>query len=86
MFKVGDRVKVKRVAQGWASSRMIGRTATVRVKQDYEDNVGLEFDEDVDGHDLSGRVNDGYGYFLKSVELEDVKEKITGFLEIGDRI
>lgn len=61
-IKEGVRVKAQLDTGEW-------RLGTVRVVGG--DNVGIEFDKNMYGHNLSGRCKDGYGWFVyyKHIEL-----------------
>ena len=74
-FKVGDRVKC--VNNGPFNTRraVIGKIGTVRVIANGILNHGIEFDEDIDGHDL-GHSDFKYGHCWWCGEdmLEPVEE------------
>lgn len=65
-FKVGDRVKcIGTTIKGYGKVGTVRRTG---------DSVGVEFDENVDGHTLDGCCEKGYGWWIKSSDLELVTE------------
>ena len=65
-FKEGDRVKCIGI-----TARGYGKLGTVRR---VGESIGLEFDENVDGHYLDGCCENGYGWWIKSSDLELVTE------------
>ena len=65
-FKIGDRVKCIGIP-----ARGYGKVGTVR---QIKENVGVEFDEDIDGHTLDGCCKDGHGWWVGSSHLELVTE------------
>lgn len=65
-FKVGDRVKcIGTTIKGYGKVGTVRRTG---------DSVGVEFDEDIDGHTLAGCCEDGHGWWIGSSGLELVTE------------
>jgi hypothetical protein len=65
-FKIGDRVKcIGITAKGY------GKLGTVRR---VGESIGVEFDENVNGHYLDGSCKDGHGWWIKSSDLELVTE------------
>lgn len=77
-FKIGDRV---RCVKDDSNDKVVGKVGTVLTFLNKE-VVGVAFDEDVDGHSMSGSTRLGYGWYLKESELEfvdaiDVKVIIT---------
>jgi hypothetical protein len=65
-FKEGDRVKCIGI-----TARGYGKLGTVRR---MGESIGVEFDENVDGHYLDGCCEKGYGWWIKSSDLELVTE------------
>ena len=65
-FKEGDRVKCIGI-----TARGYGKLGTVRR---MGESIGVEFDENVDGHYLDGCCENGYGWWIKSSDLELVTE------------
>jgi len=65
-FKIGDRVK----GIG-AQSKCYGKLGTIR---QIGGSVGVEFDENVDGHTLDGCCKNGHGWWVGSPGLELVTE------------
>ena len=65
-FKIDDRVKCIGIP-----ARGYGKVGTVR---QIGGSVGVEFDENVDGHTLDGCCKDGHGWWVGSPGLELVTE------------
>lgn len=65
-FKIGDRVKCIGI-----TIKGYGKLGTVRK---IGGSVGVEFDENVDGHTLDGCCKDGHGWWIGSPSLELVTE------------
>ena len=65
-FKIGDRVKCIGIA-----FKCYGKLGTIR---QIGGSVGVEFDENVDGHTLDGCCEDGHGWWVGSPGLELVTE------------
>ena len=65
-FKEGDRVKCIGI-----TARGYGKVGTVRR---MGESIGVEFDEDIGGHYLDGCCENGYGWWIKSSDLELVTE------------
>lgn len=80
-LRIGDRVIVvdEDGLDGYRPT--IGASGTIKTAQDNW--VGVEFDVNVNGHDLHGRTKYGYGYFGSSRSLlllsesQDVEIVIT---------
>lgn len=72
-FKVGDRVEV-------SDSRYLGDKAeikkgmlgTIRVIDDSEPNIGVEFDDCINGHSLQGAGAAKHCWFMYAEELKKV--------------
>ncbi|MGG4105255.1 hypothetical protein AAXB25_15160 [Paenibacillus lautus] len=86
-FKLGDIVEVIDSVHD-RSMIQIGMRAKVKNFNCKEENVGLEFFENIDGHTLKGDAKEGYGWYVNKsvVELVDDSvverpEKITVYLE-----
>lgn len=81
-LRIGDRVIVvdEDGLDGYRPT--IGASGTIKFVQE-DDWVGVEFDVNVEGHDLHGLTKYGYGYFgsgrslLLLSENQDVKIVIT---------
>lgn len=78
-FKVGDRVKV--VRKDFFEPHILGKVGTVkRYCHGNRNLIGVVFDDDVNGHDLSGICKYGHGWFCKVENLEHItnnKDKIV---------
>lgn len=72
-FKYGDRV---RCVKDDANDRVVGKVGTV-IDFHSKEVVGVTFDEDVNGHSMSGRTYIGHGWYLKESELELVDASDT---------
>lgn len=72
-FKYGDRV---RCVKDDSNDRVVGKVGTV-IDFLSKEVVGVAFDEDVDGHSMSGRTYIGHGWYLKESELELVDASDT---------
>lgn len=70
-FKVGDRVKVN--SDSFKPS-IIGKIGTIRRINDSGTNVGIEFDENINGHALGGICNWGHGWNCDIDTLELVTD------------
>lgn len=85
-FKIGDRVKCIN-----SDIRGYGKIGTILAQStDTSDtSVGVEFDEDIDGHTLDGRcpMDRGWWIFEKDLELaSDSKPKPKSSFELGDYV
>ena len=61
MFNVGDRVYLRDCyVQNWGDTHA-GDTGTICY---VGDNIGVEFDRYVEGHNCGGTCKDGYGYYI----------------------
>lgn len=85
-FCLGDRVVVtadiseRRQRGNYANSYVIpGLCGTVRAfyRMSYRYDIGVEFDKDVNGHDLGGECQYGFGYWLCPEHIEHVEEDIS---------
>lgn len=82
-FEIGDRVKTLVTYQG-INKRVINKVGTV--VHFYEDDftdIGVEFDDNIRGHDCEGHAKYGHGWYImyKHLELEKVtnwKVRING--------
>lgn len=78
---VGDRVIVVDEYGLDGNRHTVGKSGTIKTANDNW--VGVEFDVNVEGHDLDGRTKYGYGYFGSSRSLlllsenQDVEIVIT---------
>ena len=72
-FKYGDRV---RCVKDDTNDRVVGKVGTV-IDFHSKEVVGVTFDEDVNGHSMSGRTYIGHGWYLKESELELVDASDT---------
>lgn len=77
LFKKGDRVRCNGVADGNEDTN--GKTGTVMIdqKDKNDDAIAVKFDENVDGHRLSGRgikVKQGHGWNVNATLLEKIKK------------
>ena len=70
-FQIGDRVKCITL-----NLKGYGKTGTVRVKSSNssDTSVGVEFDEDIDGHALDGRCRMNYGWWVFEKDLELISD------------
>ncbi len=77
-FKVGDRVEVIDAGYlGDNSHIKEGMLGTIRVIDDREPNIGVEFDDFINGHSLQGAGAEKRCWFMYGEELKKVeKEKI----------
>ena len=77
---VGDRV---RVIQDFCGKSLPLRCGTVRqckgvnMGTDFGREIGVEFDEDMNGHDLDGVCPDGYGRWGYGSEVEIIDEPVS---------
>lgn len=72
-FKYGDRV---RCVKDDTNDRVVGKVGTV-IDFHSKEVVGVTFDEDVNGHSMSGRTYIGHGWYLKESGLELVDASDT---------
>lgn len=81
-FKVGDRV----VGIGRFDSRDIdGKLGTVvKITNDGIKDIGVEFDEHIDGHSAGGKAKDGHGWFVESYALKLVDTPTWKVLIMSD--
>lgn len=80
-FKVGDRVRAtENCGLCWKTKGEIG---TVRIMSSPLGNVGVEFDNDVDGHDFDGKCTckRGHGLWVSPEHLEPISK-----FKVGDRV
>jgi hypothetical protein len=80
-FKVGDRVRCTTdCGFSWKTKGEIG---TVKIMSSPLGNVGVEFDNDVNGHDFSGKCTckDGHGLWVSPRHLEPIPK-----FKVGDRV
>ena len=78
-LKVGDRVKViskvkinKALFKEGGAKIKVGMTGTV--KGLMQNNVGIEFDDHVNGHSGSWDGKDGHGWWVEDKCLEKIEE------------
>jgi hypothetical protein len=85
MIKVGDRVRTKPEADKYESGRYKGLGTVMKINN-YDEGISVEFDEEFDdGHNCSGKCEDGYGWhfgpdwanYLEIVQT--VKEESVSF-------
>ena len=84
-FKVGDRVKCVKVADG--NERTLNKIGTVKCVGTSSRPYAVVFDEDVDGHNLlmvDINCEYGRGWWCSEDELELVKEEPK--FKVGDRV
>lgn len=73
-LKIGDRVKVVADTFPWRSGDLIGKTGTICNKPfSAKDIYGINFDEDILGHDCKGTCERGHGFNLPAADLELLK-------------
>lgn len=74
MFKIGDRVEATR-ERGIGDKGRIGDKGTVKIV-DSCNWLGVEFDRDIGGHDLHGKIEckDGHGWFCCPNWIKLIKE------------
>ena len=72
-FIIGDRVLCTSMYDGnYSVKDAVGTVITVK---DASGRYGVEFDEYVKGHDIQGRCEYGYGYWIDSELLEPLPEE-----------
>lgn len=67
-FKVGDRVR----CVSKYDCDPVGKVGTVKVVEDAVSSIGVEFDDNVDGHTCGESCKDGHGWWLRSDELKKI--------------
>lgn len=70
-FKVGDRVRC--VKANWGKLKVGDLGTVIDVKEDGA--AGVEFDNEVGGHDCYGKGKDGHCWWQRKHEIELVKEE-----------
>ena len=84
-FKVGDRVKV--VREELFEPHILGKVGTVKKYcHGNRDLVGVVFDDDVNGHNLSGICKCGHGWFCKIENLERITNNLERITNNKDKI
>lgn len=68
-LKVGDRVLALEGHDGASTEGKYGRIVSVSSRE-----LGVEFDEPVDGHTCGGRAKDNHGWNMPSRKLKKVEE------------
>ena len=75
-FKVGDRVRVNEKGKdNWDILEEKGVDFATVIHVRDNGHIGVEFDKHFGGHDCSGKCKDGHGWWLRSEELELVKDE-----------
>lgn len=74
-FKVGDRVRA--IREHDMNERIVGKTGRVVSERDEDNEVGVAFDDYINGHCCDGSVIDGYGWYVGVDALELVKDDET---------
>jgi len=77
-FQVGDRVRCVAAYDG--KHEAVGRIGTVHAIM-KNGNVGVKFDENINGHHLDGACDVGYGWWFASGR---VSECLEPFYEVPD--
>lgn len=80
-FKVGDRVKCVRATDG--KTKTVGKYGVVKTVGYY---IGVEFDEDIDGHDCSGTCKKFHGWGCLPDTLELVTKETIVIYRKGDEV
>ena len=73
-FKVGDRVSC--IEAHWGTLQ-VGDLGTVIIVRDYDFGIdyGIEFDNEVKGHDCEGKGKDGHCWWMNEYEIELAKDE-----------
>ncbi len=73
-FQIGDVVIVTFPA-ATQKCQLINKVGTIKHIKDKEagEHIGVEFSEDVGGHDLSGHCQKPYGYYMRSSHLKKME-------------
>lgn len=71
VFQEGDRVIG--IAEYDGNSEIVGMTGTIRSVEG--DVYGVEFDDDIGGHSLSGSVEYGRGWFTGAIALAPYQDE-----------
>lgn len=61
-FEIGDRVICKSSIRTYVGELRSGDTGTVRIRD--KKRIGIEWDNNVGGHDLQHLCKDGHGWFF----------------------
>ena len=69
-FKIGDRVRQSGLNECSYKKKYDGLNMTVHIIKDYNNNIGVVFDNKVNGHDLDGACRNGYGRWYRPSELK----------------
>lgn len=77
-FKVGMRVKALEDQDGLPITCELGTVVFVGL------NIGIEFDENVEGHSCDGKAKQGHGWFVPPEKLEIIEDK--KLFKIGDKV
>lgn len=82
-FKIGDRVRCIKEFEG--NDNIVDKEGVVKVLKPTQSGcIGVEFDEEIDGHDLQGYAKDRRGWWLPPDHLLRLEEDGDQDFAVGD--
>lgn len=84
-FAVGDVVYVTRGVQT-QSTVLQHKCGTIKhIKEGTGQNIGIEFTQNVGGHDLGGHCLNGYGYYVTQQDIQKMVPASEAFVNYWQR-